>query len=317
MTEAIPKNTRPKPPARSFLERLRQNPVILKELRSRMRGGRAFIILTVYLLVISAGISIVFLSLIASRDSVGGPDPGQALGKAIFGMVVGMELFIISLIAPALTAGAISSEREHQTYDLLRATLLSARSLVAGKLASPLSYLFLLLFAGIPLQSLAFLFGGVSMAEVLIANLILVITALAFSSVGLFFSSFTLRTLVSTVLSYAFVTLLLFGLPLFLVTGIALSQSVLLGPNVSSSVLFQTLLILGAWFIVSLNPVAAAVVTELILIETQSAFYFALPLDPGNSVPIVSPWISFAIIYIVLSILMVWLSVRFVKQVEK
>ena len=301
----------------SIVQRLRRNPVVLKELRSRMRGGRAFIILTIYLLVISAGISIVFLSFIASRNSIGGPDLGQALGKSIFGMVVGLELFIIALVAPALTAGAISSEREQQTYDLLRATLLPARSLVAGKLASPLSYLFLLLFAGIPLQSLAYLFGGVAMEEIVIANLILVVTAVAFCSVGLFFSSFSRRTLVSTVLAYAFVALLLFGLPLFLITGIALFQSVLSGTMASSSILAQTLLILGGWFIISLNPIATAIVTEVILIEEQSAFYFALPLGSGNSVPIISPWISFVVIYAFLSLLMVWLSIRFVKQVEK
>src|SRR3972149_5434733 len=137
--------------------RFRRNPVVMKELRGRMRGGKAFVILTIYLLLLSTAISIVFLAFTASQNPVGSSDVRQVLGKAIFGMVVGMELFTVSFIAPALTSGAISSEREHQTFDLLRTTLLPARSFVLGKLFSSLFYIVLLLFAALPLQSLAFL----------------------------------------------------------------------------------------------------------------------------------------------------------------
>lgn len=300
-----------------LLSRLRQNPIVLKELRARMRGRRAFVILTAHLLLLSAGISIVYLTLAASRDAVGSPDMRQTLGKAVFGMVVGMELLAVSFIAPALTAGAISSERERQTYDLLRTTLLSARSVVFGKLSSALFYVLLLLFAAIPLQSMAFLFGGVAIEEVLIGNLLLVITAISFSAVGIFFSSFTRRTLISTVLADAFAILIMFGLPILLVTCIAILNAAPLGPNFASNPIWELALVLAGWFIVSFNPLATAVATEVILIEEQSAFYISFPLPNGNTFPIISPWISFTIIYLLLSVLMIWLSIRFVRQAEK
>ena len=41
------------------LRRWLQNPVTVKELRSRMRGRRAFVVLTVYLLLTSGFISLV------------------------------------------------------------------------------------------------------------------------------------------------------------------------------------------------------------------------------------------------------------------
>ncbi len=232
-------------------------------------------------------------------------------------MIFGIELFTISFIAPALTAGAISSERERQTYDLLRTTLLSARSLVLGKLASSLSYIVLLLSAALPLQSLAFLFGGVTVEEVLIGNLLLVITAITLSAVGLLFSSFTKHTLVSTILAYALTTILVLGLPIFLLIAIALFDSVLFRTGFPSNVFAVAFLILGSWFIISLNPIATAVVSEMILIEEQSAFYLAFPIGSGNTIQIISPWISFVIIYLLLSTLMVCFSIHFVNQIEK
>jgi ABC-2 type transport system permease protein len=300
-----------------FLSRLRQNPVVLKELRARMRGRRAFIVLTAHVLLLSIGISVIFLAFVSSGNAVGSPDMRQALGKAVFGMVVGMELLAVSFIAPALTAGAISSERERQTYDLLRTTLLSARSLVFGKLSSALFYLLLLLFAAIPLQSLAFLFGGVAIEEVLIGNLLLAITAISFSAMGIFFSSFTRRTLISTILADAFAILIMFGLPILLIAAIAVFNSTLLGPNFGSSLILELAIVLAGWFIVSLNPLATAVVSELILIEEQSAFFISFPLANGNTFPIISPWISFVIIFSLLSVLAIWLSIRFVRRLEK
>jgi ABC-type transport system involved in multi-copper enzyme maturation permease subunit len=298
-------------------ERLRSNPVVLKELRSRMRGGRAFWVLTAYLLLLSGGIGLIFLGFVVSENSGSGPEVRQAMGKAVFGLVVGLELLTVSFIAPALTAGAISSEREQLTYDIVRTTLLSARSLVFGKLLSALSYVILLLFAAFPLQSLAFLFGGVATAEVLIAALLLAVTALAFCSVGLFFSSFTRRTLVSTVLSYAFAILLVFGLPMLLTTGVAMFQSLFSGTQSQPSLLMEAVLVLAGLMFVSINPVATAIVTEILLVEEQAVFYFAFPLSGGNTFPIISPWITFTFFYLLLSALLIWLSIRFVRRVER
>lgn len=303
--------------ARSRWSAAIQNPVMLKELRSRMRGNRAFLVLSAYLTLLSAGIGLIFLIMLASDNALGDPEVYQIFGKAIFGVVVGMELLTISFIAPALTAGAIASERERQTYDLLRTTLLSGRSLVFGKLLSALSFILLLLFAAFPLQSLAFLFGGVAIEEVIIATILLVVSALAFSSFGLFFSSLTKRTLVSTVMAYAFAILLIFGLPLFIVTAVGLFNSFFFGFSGGPNALLEAFLIIGGWILVSLNPVATAVVTEVLLIEEQAVFYTSLPLPTGGTFLIISPWISYTLLYLLISILLIWLSIRRVKRVEK
>lgn len=297
--------------------RLRQNPVVVKELRSRMRAGRGFIVLTVYLILLSALVSLVYFIIIASNNASTGQVDRQILGKTVFGAVVAMELMLVCFIAPALTAAAISSERERQTYDLLRTTLLPARSLVFGKLTSALSFLLLLLLAAFPLQSLAFLFGGVAFEEVIIASIVLVVTALAFSAIGLFFSSFIKTTLASTVIAYVASILLVFGIPMLIFSLLLPLGAFFSGATNNLGVAGELALILGGWLLVSINPVATIIATEVILVESQSAFYTNIPITNGVQVPFISPWISYTILFFLASILLIKLSVRFVKQVEK
>src|SRR5262245_6219709 len=178
----------PSSTSRSGLRFLR-NPVVVKELRGRMRGMRAFVVLTVYLTLMSGFVTLLYV-LNASWLSNPNSGAGANIGRLLFAGIVGTELFLVTFIAPTFTAGAISGERERQTYDLLRTTLLPARSLVIGKLVSALSYVFLLLLAAIPLQSIAFLFGGVTESEVLLSFIILVVTAITLGSVGIYFSSY-------------------------------------------------------------------------------------------------------------------------------
>ena len=120
------------------LRAFRVNPVMLKELRGRMRGIRAFIVLTIYLGLMSGFTALLYLILIAQNQASGSASAGQ-IGRVLFVGLVGIELMLIIFIAPAFTAGAITGERERQTYDLLQTTLLASPSFVIGKLESALS----------------------------------------------------------------------------------------------------------------------------------------------------------------------------------
>jgi ABC-type transport system involved in multi-copper enzyme maturation permease subunit len=81
--------------------------------------------------------------------------------KLIFGVLVIFELVMITFIAPALSAGSFSLEKERHTYDLLRITVLSEKALVYGKFASTLSFILLLLLTSIPMLSPAFMINWV------------------------------------------------------------------------------------------------------------------------------------------------------------
>lgn len=180
--------------------RLQINPIIVKELRSRMRGGRAFITLTVTL-VLTAGLMYALLQVMLSVSEYSYDVVSPRIGQSLFTVLAYLELAIISLITPAVTAGAISGEREKQTYEMLQATPLSPSSILWGKLFSALSYVFLLLFAAVPLASLIFIFGGVSPMDMLKALLVLLALAVAFGVLGLFMSALFARTGRATIAS--------------------------------------------------------------------------------------------------------------------
>jgi ABC-type transport system involved in multi-copper enzyme maturation permease subunit len=115
------------------------------------------------------------------------------------------------MVAPALTSGAISVEREKQTLELLITTPVSTLGLVVGKLFSSLAYVFLLIAASVPLMSIVFAFGGLAPEDLVRAYVLLVAVAFGIGSIGLFMSALVKRTQIATALSYLVVLGLTFG----------------------------------------------------------------------------------------------------------
>lgn len=207
----------------------------IKELRGRMRGRRAFVVVTIYLALLSLLAFAVYVYLkqtaVASTTTIidpgfgrpGMPFPGEgnvtssgtalsaAIGHAMFGALLAVETLLIMVLAPAFTTGAISLEREKQTLDLLVTTPLSTLGMVVGKLISALSYVFLLIIASIPLASLVFVFGAVGPEDLVRGYLVLFAVAFGMGAVGLFISALTKRTQTATVLTYVLVLVLTVG----------------------------------------------------------------------------------------------------------
>ena len=308
----------PKPglPRQTLRERLTSNPVVLKELRGRMRGNRAFVVLTIYLALMSLFTLLLYFTYAASTNvDVYGPS-GQVVGKIVFGGLVGIELFLVCFIAPAFTAGAISGERERQTYELLRTTLLPARSLVIGKLASALSFIVLMLLAAVPLQSLAFLLGGVALEEVLISLVVLLATALASGTTGIFFSTVMRRTLGASVLTYATALASVLGLPLLMLVFLPVYGIFFSSYSTPPSPILQAVLVYSFGLLVCLNPLATAFFTETILVDQHSALGMTFPLVNGSTIPLVSPWIPYTFLCLFFSLILSLVSIQLVRRKE-
>ena len=73
---------------------------------------------------------------------------------------------------------------------------------MVAKLFSALTYLFILIFASIPLTAVVFVFGGVAPDDVVRGYVVLVTTAIGLGSVGLFFSALLKRTHAATIVTY-------------------------------------------------------------------------------------------------------------------
>jgi hypothetical protein len=283
----------------------RANPVMRKELRGRMRGVRAFVLLTFYLVLMSGFALLIYLVL---RTAAGGDvSASGAIGRALFFGVVGIQMLLIVFLAPSFTAGAITGERERQTYDLLQTTLLSTPSFVMGKLESALGYVLLLLLAGIPLQSLAFLFGGISEVELLLAFIMLLVLAIALGTVGLYFSAVFTRTLTASVRAYGAIALAVFVMPLVL--GTALRVFTLRASSWPPAL--EALSVYLGLLLTAINPVATAVTTQALLIERDTLTFYPYTLaSTGGSIPLISPWIAFVIVYLTAAALLLVVSVR-------
>ncbi|MCB0178812.1 MAG: ABC transporter permease, partial [Anaerolineae bacterium] len=96
------------------------NPIIVKEFRSRMRGWRAFAILTIYL-VFLALFSYGIYRMMLLFPSYGVP-LSPLIGQSLFAAIANLSLVFVALLMPALTATAISSENEKLTLEMLQAT---------------------------------------------------------------------------------------------------------------------------------------------------------------------------------------------------
>ncbi|MFL5756950.1 MAG: ABC transporter permease [Chloroflexota bacterium] len=185
----------------------------VKELRGRMRGRRAFVILTVHLLLI-AGFAwmIESISERSNATTFGSTFSASAqIGQGLFVALLMLQTLIVCVLAPASTSGAISMEREKQTLDLLVTTPISSLAIILGKLLSALVWLFLLLLASIPVTALVFTFGGVAPDDLVRGYVVLIVTTIGLGSVGLFVSALVKRTHAATVLNLVAVLVMTVG----------------------------------------------------------------------------------------------------------
>ena len=210
--------------------------IMVKELRSRMRGRRAFVVLTVYLgilALITYGVYVVvapnarFMGGGFGGGGFGGSANASALiGQSIFSILSIFQLILVSFIAPAFTAGQISLEREKQTLDLLISTPMRPAAIVIGKLAAALAFVVLMIVAAIPITAIVLMYGGASIEDIVRQQLVLLATALVLGSIGLFYSALLKRTQAATVLTYITVLAMTLGTTmLFIFWSVVINQS--------------------------------------------------------------------------------------------
>lgn len=186
-----------------------RNPIVAKEYRSRMRTWRSPLAITLYVLLLGGLGWLVFAGISASGSFSGAQ--AATYGRSLFIFLIVFQLVLVAFITPALTAGAISGERERQTIDLLFCTRVRPFSILWGKLLASMSFVVLLLVISVPIFSLVFLFGGIELDQVVTGFLVTVVAAVTLGTIGIFFSTIAPRTLPSTVAAYGAAFVLLFG----------------------------------------------------------------------------------------------------------
>ncbi|GEK32716.1 ABC transporter permease [Kurthia sibirica] len=175
------------------------NPVLGKELKLRFRSFKSFSALLFYLLTLLIFV-VGFFLIVTNFEGSGFIKP--EINVILFTILTFVQLALILFITPGLTAGEISGEREKQTLNILLTTAQTNWQIIFGKLMSSISYIVLLLFAGLPITSIVFIFGGVSPKEYLLSYTFMIITMVTLASVGILFSTLLRKTVISMISTY-------------------------------------------------------------------------------------------------------------------
>ncbi len=174
----------------------RDNPVLQRELVVNLRMTRGFLLLFAYVALLGL---LVYAAWPADQTlDLARPEEAKKLVNLFF---FGQYL-LVSLMTPSFAAGAITGERERESYEMLLASPLRPGAIVLGKFAASLTPLAELMICSLPIVMLCLPLGGVSLYEVLAAYLAMICSVGLFGTISLWCSSVFTRTSASLVASY-------------------------------------------------------------------------------------------------------------------
>lgn len=256
--------------------------LLTKELRTRLRSERTVWVMVIYILLLVL-IGWGYLSLSGyNLNNL------SMIGSVLYTLLAMVQLALLIFITPAFTSTAINGEKERQTFDLLLCSRLSSFSLVVGKMLAGLTNSLLLIAASIPVFSLVLFFGGISPAEMLLALLIYVVTALVVGSFGLFCSTVFKRPSLSTSITYVLT-------------------------------LAWVLVPLGLMYVFIFQPATRGINTEYFLIAhpAMALVDIANPNTPNYTFGALhwnlAPWVAYVILCLIGTLIFILLSMLMVK----
>ena len=182
------------------------NPVFVKEMRVGFREKKVFYALIAWVVVVALVASVCSLGAFDSHQGIDNlPEAGIFFMEALFWIQLGL----LTLLAPSLTTSAVSGERERKSFDMLMTTHLSPPELIFGKFGFAASFIFLALCSTVPLESIVFFLGGVSLTSFLVSKLILATYGFLCALFGLMMSARESRSAYAT--GQAYLGLILLG----------------------------------------------------------------------------------------------------------
>lgn len=193
------------PRKRKRMIRWWQNPVAIKEFRSRPMLQAQWLLRAVGICLIC---SVVLAILVAISVSALVSESGGTI-RTVAGAISALMVTLIILIGPATASGAISADRETGVWDLMRTTRLPSWRILSGKFQASVIPLLLLAAATAPalliLQYVAREVGLNLWPGIIKVFCIVGMTILFVSTAGMLFSSFFSRTSTATAWTYALV----------------------------------------------------------------------------------------------------------------
>ncbi len=290
--------------------RLSANPLLFKELSTRMRSRSTPAAITLFLALTSGiGFMIYLIGTSSGTRRVGGTGD---YGPALFYFLVAMQLIAASFVTPAFAAGAISAERQRGTLLLLRAAGLSARSIVLSKFVVAVGYALLFIFVSLPLFSLSLLLGSIEPYELLIALLVTLASSVLFVALALFLSAAARSQGLASALTYAFTVGIVIGIPILMLIAIAGTQSAFGFSMRGSGYQVVRDLLDGVFGLTtSVSPFSAIISSRAHYEATGDVLLFnPATFGASTGVTLPAPYITLTLVYIVATVVLLIQSVR-------
>src|SRR4051812_35479445 len=190
------------------------NPILVRVVQAGGKRKRDLLIRCAYLGIL---LFLVIFLLLQSAGSLANASLSDLSKQSseIFYYMSYVQLGLVALLAPIFTAGAITQEKDSQTYDILLSTPLTNGQIVLGSLLSRLFFVVTLLISGIPIFAITQIFGGVAISSITLSFLIACATAFVTGALAMAIAVFKVGTR-RTIFSFYLLIMLYLAIPLAL-----------------------------------------------------------------------------------------------------
>lgn len=192
---------------KAFWRLIPANPILVRVVHGGSRRSRHLWIRFAYL-------GILMVVVLFAMTQISGSATLVDLAKSASQMFMGAsiaQLALMCFLAPMFTAGAITQERDAQTYNILLTTPLSNAQIVLGTLTSRLYFVLVLLLAGLPIFLITMIYGGVRVTQILQSAAIAGSTAVITGSLAICISMIRVGTRRTIFSFYMMIALYLFS----------------------------------------------------------------------------------------------------------
>lgn len=184
--------------------KIRLNPIVKKDLQVTARSMRLSWGLFVYEAVLTLTFLLALAVIREEAESYYSDSNIYQYLIYLFPVLAIVQVCIVTLIVPIITASAISGEKERQTFDIMLTTCMSPLSIVLGKVASAVIRILFFVMAGLPVMSLSFVVGGLEWRNLFYFIFTIILLSVFSGSIGIFCSSICRKSISAVVLSYIF-----------------------------------------------------------------------------------------------------------------
>ncbi|MBI4858735.1 MAG: ABC transporter permease [Candidatus Riflebacteria bacterium] len=172
------------------------NPIATRELFDILKGQRSVWSLFAYVMALSGAI---YLSWPKTNEYLSVSDQ---ISRQIFVHLAFWQILLVAVLSPIFSAGALTKEREEDTFDILLTSPMSPHAIIWGKFQSAFSFLIIIVLSSLPVAAVIFPLGGVGVQEVTSLYVISLAEAAVAVGIGLLCSAYFHRTHSSLMVSY-------------------------------------------------------------------------------------------------------------------